>query len=52
VYKKILVPLDGSELAETVLPHIEAIALVHEAEVILLRVLPRTPPWRSPTTQR
>jgi nucleotide-binding universal stress UspA family protein len=42
VYKKILVPLDGSELAETVLSHIETIALAHEAEVILLRVLPAT----------
>jgi nucleotide-binding universal stress UspA family protein len=26
VYKKILVPLDGSELAECVLPHVESIA--------------------------
>jgi nucleotide-binding universal stress UspA family protein len=26
MYKKILVPLDGSELAECVLPHVEAIA--------------------------
>ncbi len=42
MYKKILVPLDGSELAETVLSHIEAIVLAHEAEVILLRVLPAT----------
>lgn len=42
MYKKILVPLDGSELAETVLPHIEAIALAPEAEVVLLRVLPAT----------
>lgn len=40
MYNKILVPLDGSELAETVLSHVEAIA--HEAEVILLRVLPAT----------
>jgi len=26
MYKKILVPLDGSELAERILPHVEAIA--------------------------
>ncbi|MFQ5886885.1 MAG: universal stress protein [Anaerolineae bacterium] len=40
MYKKILVPLDGSELAETVLSHVEA--LTPEAEMILLRVLPAT----------
>jgi len=42
MYKRILVPLDGSELAETVLSHIEVMALAHDAEVILLRVLPAT----------
>ncbi len=57
MYKKILVPLDGSELAEAVLPHVESIVQAMGAEVILLRVpeyayetgeplpgaLPRTP---------
>jgi len=38
MYKKILVPLDGSELAETVLPHAEALAKSEGAEIILLRV--------------
>ena len=40
MYKTILVPLDGSELAELVLPHVEMLAKggVEPAEVILLRV--------------
>lgn len=40
MYKKILVPLDGSELAECVLPHIEAIIKGCGVEsVVFLRVL-------------
>ena len=40
MYKTILVPVDGSELAELVLPHVEmmAKACVEPAEVVLLRV--------------
>lgn len=39
MYKKILVPLDGSQLAECVLPHVESIARgCGVQEVILLRV--------------
>ncbi len=38
MYRKILVPLDGSELAEKVLPHAEALARCMGAEIILLRV--------------
>ena len=38
MYKKILVPLDGSKLAEAALPHAEAIAKSEGAEIILLRV--------------
>jgi nucleotide-binding universal stress UspA family protein len=38
MYKKILVPLDGSELAEAVLPHAQALAKSEGAEIILLRV--------------
>ena len=38
MYKKILVPLDGSPLAEEVLPHAEALAKSEGAEIILLRV--------------
>ena len=38
MYRKILVPLDGSELSETVLPHVGAIAKCMNAAVILVRV--------------
>jgi nucleotide-binding universal stress UspA family protein len=42
--KKILVPLDGTGFAETVLPHAETLAKSEGAEIILLRVpvLPST----------
>ncbi len=39
MYKKILVPLDGSELAEKVLPHAVALAKDSRAEVTLLTVV-------------
>lgn len=42
MYKKILVPLDGSEVAECILSQVEDVALAHQAEVILLQVLPAT----------
>jgi nucleotide-binding universal stress UspA family protein len=42
MYKKILVPLDGSPLAEAILPHAEALAKSENAEIIILRV-PITP---------
>lgn len=38
MYKRILVPLDGSKLAETVLPHTELMAKAGDAEVILATV--------------
>jgi nucleotide-binding universal stress UspA family protein len=38
MYKKILVPLDGSPLAEAALPHAEAIAKAEGAEIVLLRI--------------
>jgi nucleotide-binding universal stress UspA family protein len=38
MYKKILVPLDGSPLAEAVLPHAQALARSEGAEIVLLRV--------------
>lgn len=38
MYKKILVPLDGSPLAESVLPHAEALAKSEGAEIVLVRV--------------
>ena len=43
MYKKILVPLDGSELAECALEHVKAIATgCNVPEVILLRVVQPT----------
>jgi nucleotide-binding universal stress UspA family protein len=36
MYKKIMVPLDGSKLAESVLPHVEAIAKGTKAEEVIL----------------
>jgi len=42
MYKKILVPLDGSKLAEVALPHAESLAIKYDAELILLSVV--TPP--------
>ncbi|MEJ2709723.1 MAG: universal stress protein [Anaerolineales bacterium] len=38
MYKKILVPLDGSERAESILTHVKGLASCLESEVILLRV--------------
>ncbi len=40
MYKKILVPLDGSELASSVLPHLREIVSCTHAQVILLRATP------------
>jgi len=39
MYKKILVPLDGSKRAEKVLSHVERLALCFGAKVSLLRVI-------------
>jgi nucleotide-binding universal stress UspA family protein len=39
MFKRILVPLDGSNLAECVLPHISAVVKSADVEVTLLRVL-------------
>jgi nucleotide-binding universal stress UspA family protein len=50
MYKKIMVPLDGSKLAESVLPHVEAIAKGTNAEeVILASVTERVPSYRPVT---
>jgi nucleotide-binding universal stress UspA family protein len=40
---RILVPLDGSDLAEAVLPVVQRLATDHEAEVVLLEVLEGQP---------
>ena len=47
MYKKILVPLDGSKLAECVLPHVEDLATCSpEAEVMLVSVTERIAGFR------
>jgi nucleotide-binding universal stress UspA family protein len=38
MFQRILVPLDGSVLAECVLPHVAALARVYDSELFLLRV--------------
>lgn len=40
-FRRILVPLDGSALAASILPRVEDFAAIHDAEVVLLRVGPR-----------
>lgn len=40
MYKQILVPLDGSELSEKIIPHVEELANKFDSEVILLTVCP------------
>jgi nucleotide-binding universal stress UspA family protein len=39
MYERMLVPLDGSEVAETILPFAEQVAGPLDAEVVLLRVI-------------
>ncbi|BCX05700.1 MAG: universal stress protein [Candidatus Roseilinea sp.] len=43
-YRRILVPLDGSELANTVLPYVHSLATCTGAEVLLLQVVPEPAP--------
>jgi nucleotide-binding universal stress UspA family protein len=38
MYKKILVPMDGSELAEAILPHVAQLAALYEAQILFLQV--------------
>ncbi len=40
MYDKVLVPLDGSSVAEVVLPHVEELSVSCAGEVILFRVIP------------
>lgn len=42
MFKKILVPLDGSDLSEAILPHVSNLAKTLGSEVILLRVVTAT----------
>ena len=48
MYDKILVPLDGSELAEAVLPHVEEVARKTGADVVLFQAV-ESPSLGSPS---
>jgi nucleotide-binding universal stress UspA family protein len=48
MYKRILVPLDGSELAKKALDHVESLAKIFDAEIILFQVVPFMPIYGSP----
>jgi nucleotide-binding universal stress UspA family protein len=48
MYKKILVPLDGSELAKKALDEAEMLANCFGAEIILFQVVPFMPIYGSP----
>jgi nucleotide-binding universal stress UspA family protein len=48
MYKKILVPLDGSELAIRALDHAEKLAKTFDAEIILFQVVSFMPIYGSP----
>ena len=51
--ERILIPLDGSSLAEAIVPVAEALARDHEAEILLLRALtPRGFPDEEAAAQR
>jgi nucleotide-binding universal stress UspA family protein len=47
MYNTILVPLDGSERAEAILPHVEALAQRCSAKVIFIQVA-EPPPYEGP----
>ncbi len=48
MYKKILVPLDGSEVAETALGEAEKLAKSFDGEIFLFQVVPFMPVYGSP----
>lgn len=51
MYKRILLPLDGSAMAEQALPYAIAQAERFQAELILLKVIPPLVESRSPQTE-
>ena len=48
MYKKILVPLDGSEFSRKALDHAEKLAKICDSELLLLQVVPFMPIYGSP----
>jgi len=51
MYKRVLIPLDGSAVAETVLPLIVQIAGPLDFDAVLLRVIPALPKAASAVTE-
>jgi nucleotide-binding universal stress UspA family protein len=47
MYHRVLIPLDGSELAETIVPFAEKVAGPLDAEVVLLRVVEPVAPGEA-----
>jgi len=48
MYKKILVPLDGSTRAEAIIPHVEDLASCYDATVVLLQIIEPIIAYTSP----
>jgi nucleotide-binding universal stress UspA family protein len=48
MYNSILVPLDGSDRAEAILPHVEALARSFSAEIVFLIVVEPSTPMTTP----
>jgi len=48
MYKKILVPLDGSEVAERSLDEVQKLAKCFDSEIFLFQVVPFMPVYGSP----
>ena len=52
-YRRIIVPLDGSQRAEFVLPMVTALAQYHKAELLLVHVIAKPEMiWRMPLTAK
>jgi len=48
MYKRIIVPLDGSSFSEAILPHVKVIAQGLESELVLLYIIPSPAPEFAP----
>lgn len=48
-YGRILVPLDGSQLAEYILPQVESMATTFDSEVTLVHVIEANPARQTPS---
>ncbi len=51
MYKRILIPLDGSPSSEAILPHVQEIAGATDSEMVFLHVIPTPAPEFSPPSK-